>query len=200
MILSTRPLLFIAVKHAVAAGYVPRKGETPFSNISSAKYCAEGARRNARLCRQLLESNQASALSTLDYHYGFTAAIALQLARLVPEVSVPSDEESVNYLSHYLMKSGDRGNESAKDCAKMVGEFGAFVSRLLDHEKRQVLFPMAGVESPNGRLPDPQNTIHAPQNFNTNKFDFNTLPAGQSVAYQEVSSWFLNRHEDMNFP
>ena len=191
-------MLFIAVKHAVAAGYIPRKGGTSSPNIPSAKYCADGARRNARLCRLLLESNQASAFSTLDYHYAFTAAIALQLARLVPEVSMPSDEDNVNFLSHYLLKSGDRGNESARDCAKMVQEFGAFVSRLLDHEKHPTFFPQSRAntlsgQSPNGRHPDPPSATYAnppPQTFNSDNFDFNMLPEGQSVAYQGLSSWF----------
>lgn len=196
-------MLFIAVKHTVAAGYIPRKAEPSPSNISSAKYCADGARRNTRLCRQLLESNQASAFSTLDYHYAFTAAIALLLARLVPEISVASDEESVNFLSHYLLKSGDRGNESARDCAKMVGEFGSFVSRLLvDHDNHPTFSPQTSMnstshnpsaQSSNGRHPDLPNSIHAThasRNIHADNFDFNALPEGQSVAYQELFSWF----------
>jgi hypothetical protein len=195
-------LLFIAVKHAIAAEYIPRKAGPSTSNTSSAKCCADAARRNSRLCQQLLESNQASAFSTLDYHYAFTAAIALLLARLVPEVSVPSDEENVNFLSHYLLESGDRGNESARDCAKMVREFGAFVSRLLvDHEKNPTPVPQStensthgpSAQGPNANHPDLRKSIHAthaPRNSSANSFDFNTLPEGQSVAYQQIFSWF----------
>ena len=114
-----------------------------------------------------------------------------------------NDEENVNFLSHYLLRSGDQGNESARDCAKMVREFGAVVSRLLvDYEKQPILIPqsisnsaphtLAGQIS-NGRLPEPRNTMHIahiPQNFQMDNFDLHMLPEGQSIAYQELFSWF----------
>lgn len=176
---------------------------TSSSNLASAKCCAESARRNTWLCRQLFESNQASAYATLDYHYAFTAAIAILLARLVPEVTLRNDEENVNFLSHYLLKSGDQGNESARDCAKMVRELGAVVSRLLvDYEKPSTMIPQSSSNNTshdvssqmiNGRLPESPGTINVndiPQNFQLDNFDFNMLPEGQSMAYQELYSWF----------
>jgi hypothetical protein len=128
-----------------------------------------------------------------------TAAIALQLARLVPEVSMVDDEDNVQFLTHYLLKSGDEGNESARDCAKMVREFGAVVSRLLvDYEKQQALANQSFAhnivrESSNGRPPEPQNPMHVAhitQNSQADSFNLNMLPEGQSMAYQEVFSWF----------
>ena len=203
LILCTRPLLFIAVKRAVAAGYLPRKAMTSSSNIASAKCCAEAARRNTWLCRQLLESNQVSAFATLDYHYAFTAAIATLLARLVPEVAMRTDEEGVNFLSHYLLQSGDKGNESARDCAKMVREFGAVVSRLLvDYEKPSTIISQSrpyntaqvvASQMSNGPLTESPSTINAndiAQNFQWDNFDSNMLPEGQLIAYQELFSWF----------
>jgi hypothetical protein len=202
LILCTRPLLFIAVKHAVAAGYIPQKAAASSSNLESASCCAEAARRNAWLCRQLFESNQVSAFATLDYHYAFTAAIVIHLARLVPEVALRNDEENVDFLLHYLLRSSDQGNESARDCAKMVSEFGAVISRLLvDYEKQQTMFhqsssnnisPNVASRRINGRLSE-SNTIdvnNIPQNFQVDDFDFNILPEGQSMAYQELFSWF----------
>jgi hypothetical protein len=200
LILCTRPLLFIAVKHAVAAGYIPRKAMTSSSNLASAKCCAEAARRNSWLCRQLLASNQVSSFATLDYHYAFTAAVATLLVRLVPEITMPIDEENVSFLSHYLLKSADQGNESARDCAKMVGEFDAVVSRLLvDYGKPSTMIFQA---MPNndvasqviiGRLPDSPSTVNGndiPPIIQWDEFDSNVLPEGQLVAYQELFSWF----------
>ena len=195
-------MLFIAVKHAVATGYIPRKVTFSTSHLALARYCAEAARRNTRLCHELFESNQVSAFATLDYHYAFTAAIAAQLARLVPEISMPTDEEDVSFLSHYLLRCGEQGNESARDCAKMVRELGAVVSRLLaDYDKRSDVFPRSTFKdtsrSVNQRSNDclpgsssPMAATDKPRDLLLNDFDPNMLPEGQSIAYQEILSWF----------
>lgn len=132
LILTNRPFLFVAVKQAVAALYIPPGQHRSYSNyLSYLTCCADAARRNAQLTRQLVAANQASIFSTLDYHYAFNAAIVLQLSRLVPEVVSPTDEGDANFLQSYLYETGGRGNESAGDCARMIMEFGSVLSRLL---------------------------------------------------------------------
>ena len=83
----------------------------------------------------------------------------------------------------------------------MVREFGAFVSRLLvDHENPITFSPQpSGVNtlhtSPtsntrHSELPNSVHATHPPRNIHVDNLDFNALPEGQSVAYQELFSWF----------
>lgn len=125
------------------------KKRPSISYSAQAKACTEAARQNCHLNRQLLQSNQAAVFATLDYHYAFTAAIVLQLGRLVPETNEDDDSEKIGSLSGFLTKIGDRGNESAKDCARMVLELGAVVSRLLSSQAVQevAMTPSDGIRN-----------------------------------------------------
>jgi hypothetical protein len=202
-ILCTRPLLFIAARQAIATKYIPlRNDKPPVSYNSFAIYCAEAARANSQLSRQLLESNQAAAFSILDYHYPFTAAIVLELNRLVPDTSLEEDEESISFLSSYLCKVGERGNESARDCATTVMNFGAIVSRLLiKHGVQLPDNPQSSTAAPSAVVPPDPASYLAGQSaiFDNGEdltagaaffLDLSVVPENQSAAYQEIFSWF----------
>ena len=160
----------------------------------------EAARQNSLLSRQLLESNQAAAFSTLDYHYAFTSAIVLQLSRLVPDTNIVDDSDKISSLSDYLCKAGDKGNESARDCARMVMELGAVVERLLANQNIQnTNGTSAGTNPAMGQVPErmayltgqglllnPGENLSSSISF----LDLDVLPQNQSEAYQQVFSWF----------
>lgn len=95
------------------------------------------ARRNTNLIRQLLSSNQMAYLASVEYHFPFTAAIVLQLARLLPSSDVPEGDIDFKLLVDCLQQAGDKGNESAADCWNMVIAFGATVTRLLHNTQLQ---------------------------------------------------------------
>ena len=202
-------MLFIAAKQAVATKYLPlEKNRPPTSYSSQANLCVEAARQNALLSRQLLESNQAAVFSTLDYHYVFTAAIVLQLAKLVPDTNLMDDPERVRSLTDYLSKLGDEGNESARDCARMVMELGAVVSRLLTSQKIQTAanenapgaipnIATVGIPERMAHLQGPDLLLNAGEELtdNTSFLDLDVLRQNESEIYQELFSWF----EDTTF-
>lgn len=105
--------------------------------LAEVQTCAEAARQITHLNRQLLRIQLPAVFSILDYYYVFTAAIVLQLGQLVQEVNDEADFDRIIALSNHLSKIGDRGNEAAKDCARMVLEFGVVVSRLLSNQTPQ---------------------------------------------------------------
>lgn len=197
-------MLFITAKQAVAAKYIPSaKNRPPTSYYMQVKACVEAARRNSQLCRLLSESNQAATHCTLDYHYAFTAAIVLQLARLVPDTYDAGDSDLVQYLSEYLCTIGDKGNESARDCASMVMELGAVVSRLISNGRVLRLgneaLSQAGIGDAVGGAPETMGYMQG-QDVLLNSGD--NLPVHDSVLglgplqenepamYQELVSWF----------
>jgi hypothetical protein len=195
-------LLFIAAKQAVATKYISLKKNRPPSSYSShAKSCADAARQNSLLSRQLLESNQAAAFSTLDYHYAFTAAIVLQLVRLVPDTNVVDDSDKISSLSEYLCKSGDKGNESARDCARMVMELGAVVTRLLANQKTQMITNGASSNVATNNaigqapermpyLPGQGLLLQAGEDLSNSFLVSDVPPRNQSETYHQLFSWF----------
>ena len=186
----------------MATKYIPlKKNRPPNSYFSQAKACAEAARQNYLLNRQLLESNQAAALSILDYHYAFTSAIVLQLARLVPDTNMMDDSEKISSLWNYLDKSGDKGNESARDCARMVTEFGAVVERLLTNQEIRMTNGMSSnveMDTAVGQISERMAYLSGQGILSTSDGSVSSgadfldmdLPVNQSEAYQQVFSWF----------
>lgn len=199
IILCTRPLLFQAVKQAVAVKYISRGQKRHSSpSLSHIKCCADAARSITSLTRRLLSSNQAAFLASVEYHFPFTAAIVLELARLLPTVHHLDDGDNIRLLVDYLQQSGDKGNESAADCRNMVIEFGAIVTRLLlDDQMQQVRSSPASLTAtianspqmnPFGRDFSPS----GPQMMLSNgmPLDVGLLGQGQAAAYEELFSWF----------
>ena len=174
------------------------------SYFSLAKSCVEAARHNSLLSRQLLASDQAAVFSTLDYHYAFTAAIVLQLARLVPGTNVMDDSERITTLTDYLCKIGDKGNESARDCARMVMELGAVVSRLTNHKTQTSAnetslsaitnSAIAQIPESIAYLPGQDLSMTAGEELTSSASfpDLGILRQNDSEVYQELFSWFEN--------
>ncbi|KAH8815977.1 fungal-specific transcription factor domain-containing protein [Xylogone sp. PMI_703] len=202
-ILCTRPLLFIAAKRAVATKYIAVENDrSPDLYSVEAKYCTEAARQNSILNRQLLTSNQTTVFATLDYHYAFTAAIILQLTRLISYTGITGDSDITRSLEDYLHRVGDGGNESAKDCYRMVVQLGAVVSRLLSSEKMQITASERLTDPSTDRLATSiqERSIYPPiQGRPTYTEDVRGIAPSvssniplqdQPTVYQELFSWF----------
>jgi hypothetical protein len=165
----------------------------------------DAARRNTNLVRQLLSSNQMAYLASVEYHFPFTAAIVLQLARLLPSTDVLEDDVDIKLLVDYLQQAGDKGNESAADCRNMVIAFGGTVTRLLrDAQLQQTkTSPAVPLIMANNSMSDALD-ISETSIFRRNMFlsgaqmmssngmplDVGSLGEGQAAAYEELFSWF----------
>jgi hypothetical protein len=138
----------------------------------------------------------------LDYHYPFSAAIVLELARLVPDAKLEEDQESISFLSGYLCKAGERGNESARDCAANLMDFGAIVSRLLvkygvqsttNSKFSPVAASVVARPDPVRYFPEEGSTFNNGEDLDVSSaffLDLSVVPENQSAAYQEIFSWF----------
>lgn len=130
----------MTVKQTVATRYIKSEKVQPHTFYSSqVESCAEAARRNCALTQHLSEINQVVIHSIPIYHYAFAAGIVLQLVRLIPEVYKKDDLGAIKSISNYLVTAGEKGNESARDCARMVLELGSVVSRLSAVSEPQTL-------------------------------------------------------------
>lgn len=71
-------------------------------------------------------------LLSLNHHYSFNAAIALELSYLLCDHARDEDLDNVDFLRQHLdvMAQSGSGNESAYDCSRMVTEFKAIVQKL----------------------------------------------------------------------
>jgi hypothetical protein len=139
----------------------------------------------------------------LDYHYAFTAAIVLQLGRLIPDIYHVDDAEVIRSLTQYLCTAGDEGNESARDCAKMVIELGAIVSRLDSNGRSQTTVnETSSSDITNSTIaPPPESMVYVQGQdllFNSGEdlpgegsfLGLRSLQQNESEVYQELFSWF----------
>ncbi|KKA20894.1 N-terminal binuclear Zn cluster-containing/DNA binding domain-containing protein [Rasamsonia emersonii CBS 393.64] len=99
IILLTRPLLFSAVKHAVARCFVPYPADPKkLPNEQLLSVCTTAAQKNAELFHHLWEtivSRDTSGLTMVDYHNSFNAALILELVRLRnPTAHVASTDDT----------------------------------------------------------------------------------------------------------
>jgi hypothetical protein len=143
-------------------------------------------------------------LASVEYHFPFTAAIVLQLARLLPSSDVPEDDVDIKLLLDYLQQAGDKGSESAADCRNMVVAFGATVTRLLHDAQLQQRNPssvpvMVGNSAVGDALDMSESSIFRRDMFlsgaqmmssNGMPLDIGSLGEGQAAAYEELLSWF----------
>lgn len=171
-------------------------------SLSHLKYCVDAARSITCITRQLLSTNQAALLAAIEYHFPFTAVIVLELARLLPAITLPEDDDSIKLLNNYLRQAGERGNDSARDCLNMATNFGVIVTRLLvDDQMRQVRSAAIGpLGEARGSLQDgAQTNVFGSENIlssaqmilsNGMPLDVGILGQGQAAAYEELFSWF----------
>lgn len=201
ILLCTRPSLFQAAKQAVAAKYLPSHQHRQRSpNTRHIKLCAEAGRDITKLTKKLLLTNQTAVLANVDYHFPFSAAIVLELVSLMPDHDMPNDIEDIAFLAEYLQKAGEKGNESAADCARMVREFEAVAARLRMQSVFQTSIISTSLETSigNSTLVDNavkniyQDVAHSQGAGNVDYLmDDRGLFERQSGTYDELFSWFI---------
>jgi hypothetical protein len=158
------------------------------------KQCVLAARAIACAMRQLLSSDQSTVQASLDYHFTYSAAIVLTLANL-SEMTASDDAQTIDYLIQNLQQLGNKGNESARDCATIVSELDAVVTSLISHGRmRRSRLAIAdrnddgiGFVSPTVEAvsTEPQVSVHEEPMLGVN-----SMLEFETPLYEEMFSWF----------
>ncbi|KAB5566749.1 hypothetical protein GE09DRAFT_745875 [Coniochaeta sp. 2T2.1] len=133
IILSVRPIFFMAVKKAVADWFVSGAWYIEdHPHINLIRSCSDAARRNLRLGRWLCGISPAGKLLLPDLHHVFNAAIVLMLHHIVFLNLRTGDVADIAFAIECFEREAETGSKYGKDCAKVLQDLWALVRRLRD--------------------------------------------------------------------
>lgn len=131
LILAIRPILFVAVKKAVADRYI--SGCVNIQSDSRASYlrtCSDAARRNLRLGRWILELGRSPRLRQANLHHVFNASVVLELNQLLFEELQEADATEVAFATKLLDTDVVGNSDYARDCAKVLSDLTSLRCKL----------------------------------------------------------------------
>ncbi|TPX13684.1 uncharacterized protein E0L32_005887 [Thyridium curvatum] len=131
LILTIRPILFMAVKKAVADRFVSRQWDIEdHAHIEHIRECSDAARRNLRLGRWLHTMSPGSKLLLPDLHNIFNAAIILLLHQIVFVNLRTNDVSDIAFSTEVFEREAGFGDRYGEDCARVLQDLSALVRRL----------------------------------------------------------------------
>jgi hypothetical protein len=131
VILTVRPLLFIAVKKETADVLINGRAKNhEISYQTELDLCAEVAKRNVHLWNSLLNLPRPARLSHTSIHYLFNAALTLQLYQILVEGQAQVDYEEVGFVISVLDADESTNREYARDCSNVLRDLGSLMGRL----------------------------------------------------------------------
>ncbi|KXJ88613.1 hypothetical protein Micbo1qcDRAFT_138397 [Microdochium bolleyi] len=132
LILTIRPIFFVAVKKTVADKFIERdwslKGHSHYQHIQD---CIATARNNIKLGRWVRDLSMTKKLLSQDLHHIFNAAIILLLNQLLDDNLGAQDSLDILFVIDVFKDEsyGDR-RDYPKDCARVLEDLKALILKL----------------------------------------------------------------------
>ncbi|KAH7027943.1 uncharacterized protein B0I36DRAFT_365071 [Microdochium trichocladiopsis] len=132
LILTIRPIFFVAVKKTVADKFIERdwslKGHPQYQHIQD---CIATARSNIKLGRWVRELSGSKKLLSQDLHHIFNAAIVLLLNQLLDDNLDAQDSLDILFVINVFKDEsyGER-RDYPKDCARVLEDLKVLIQRL----------------------------------------------------------------------
>ncbi|KAJ9144217.1 Fungal specific transcription factor domain-containing protein [Pleurostoma richardsiae] len=139
LILTVRPIFFLAVKKAVADRFVSRRQRQPpqfdieaHPLVDAIRSCSDAARLNLRLGRRVRDDagGPAGKLLLPDLHNVFNAAVVLMLHQAVFVNLRTMDTHDIAFAIEVFEREAATGDDYAADCARILADLSALVGRL----------------------------------------------------------------------
>lgn len=132
LILTIRPIFFVAVKKTVADKFIERdwsvKGHPQYQHIQD---CIATARDNIKLGRWVRDLSMTKKLLSQDLHHLFNAAIVLLLNQLLDDNLEMKDSLDINFvIDVFKEESNGERRDYPKDCARVLEDLKALIQRL----------------------------------------------------------------------
>ncbi|KAI1256586.1 hypothetical protein MGN70_001710 [Eutypa lata] len=199
LILTVRPIFFMAVKKAVADRYTERTWNLEnHAQLSRIRQCIEAARANLRLGRWIRDSTISHKLLTCNLHNIFNAATILLLNQLLfDSLGESQDLRDIWFAIECFEAEGRGENNYAKDCTRVLKDLDALVKRMRDQtfeDRSQVR---------NSQFATPQTQLTATTAYDVGfilnpEVPPNILPNQHNLPgtiYNELSNWI--DHDDL---
>ncbi|VUC37150.1 unnamed protein product [Clonostachys rosea] len=158
IILTTRPIFFIAVKKAVADRYIssrPLQGTDDHPHAEIMQQIVTTAHNNLRLGRWVRDLSPRQRLLHHEAHAVFNATVVVLLQQLAfANASMsPQDKDEIDMAIEIFEKEAASGNNFGSDCARVLQDLTYLVGRVQDQtpipdpgSDLPMLYPSAGSE------------------------------------------------------
>ena len=203
VILTLRPIYFIAVKKAVADRFINGRFDLQsHPHIQKIVECSAAARRNLTLGQYMSGLGRFPRLLHGGLHNVFNAAVVLQLHQLLYDAQDKGDESGISFAIAAFENEARNGNMYAEDCTRVLRDLNLLVQKL----RSQTLFSGQQLATPPhaASLPSqasPYSEVYPiPSDIGTSRsFQWRPPNAGQTAAlssmneqdptYQELITW-----------
>lgn len=150
LILTVRPIFFMAVKKAVAERFINHSWNLEnYSQISHIRQCIDAARRNLRLGRWMRDLTQTRKLLSSTLHNIFNAAIILLLYRLLVDTLDEGDAMDVLFVIECYDAEARGHNNYAKDCASVLRDLTSLIQQLRNRNLENLSLDSSSSPTPN---------------------------------------------------
>lgn len=204
LILTIRPIYFVAVKKAVADRYINGKSDVQ-SHPHLLKFieCSAAARRNLDLGQRLSTLGRFPRLLHAGLHYVFNAAVVLQLHQLLFGTREQTDEAGIQFAIAAFENEARNGNVYADDCTRVLQDLNSLVQRLCGQnlfggQQLDISTPIGTVNNQATPYSDIYTVASAMQSSQSNHWNMhNSVPNvaiqtavdEQDPTYQELMTW-----------
>ncbi|KAK9415267.1 hypothetical protein SUNI508_02115 [Seiridium unicorne] len=156
LILTVRPIFFVAVKKAVAERFINRTYKLDdHPQISHIRMCSKAARSNLRLGRWIRDISQSRKLLFQTLHHMFNAAVILLLNQLLVDVLHDTDALDIMFAIECYDAEAQGENNYPKDCARVLRDMTALIQRLRNRDSDDPPWSGTPVSAPQAPAPAP---------------------------------------------
>ncbi|KAH8204498.1 hypothetical protein TruAng_001414 [Truncatella angustata] len=147
VVLTIRPIFFVAVKKAVAERFITRRAYNvdKHPQISHIKLCIKAARRNVRLGRWVRDLSTSRKLLSQCLHNLFNAAVILLLNQLLADELNEDDALGIIFVIDCFDAESLGESNYSKDCARVLRDMSALLQRLRNSKMDELSW--TGMES-----------------------------------------------------
>jgi hypothetical protein len=184
VILTTRPIFFVAVRKAVADRYLPSPTRPANGQLHEpiVRQCIEAARLNLRLGNWIRSLSPRQKLLHQEAHAVFNAAIIVLLHQLAFLDVHASDVPGVAFAMEVFEREAELGNNFGIDCARVLHDLDYLVQRIGSNLPTQDGSP--------GEAQDPVLTAQGELLGASMGLDSGMRDHG--AVYQELETWLDN--------
>ena len=131
MILTLRPIFFVAVKRAVAQRFFHQNCDMrSHAQIGQIDQCSAAARRSLQLGRWMRDLSPMHKLTSRGLHHIFNAAIILLLHQLLFDTLDDQDAMDIRFVIDCFDVEARGESNYPKDCARVLRDLSMLVQRM----------------------------------------------------------------------
>lgn len=149
MILTVRPVFFVAVKKAVAERFIHRTFDLDsHPQLGHIRTCSEAARRNLKLGRWVRDLSPSRKLLSQVLHNIFNAAVVLLLHQLLVDDLDGSDAMDILFAIECFDAEAQGDSNYPIDCARVLRDMSTLIQRLRNRDLSEISWSGNGTASP----------------------------------------------------